>query len=200
AFIPQKESDVEAARQETAYLHHVTFQENTGFLNLYTAIKDALLLKTGVFHWEWEEEIDERDEDFTGKNAVELQLAARDGEVSNVVAENPGMDLRTGDQTYSFTLTRTKDNSRAKYWPVAPDDFAAANDTVNIADTTYCCERQRPRAQDLIARGFDADLVRKLPAYGCDDQTLQLARDTAGENENAIGDDTSDDLRQVVVH
>jgi hypothetical protein len=55
----------------------VAFQENPGFLNLYTAIKDALLLKTGIFHWEWEEDIEDNDEDFTGKNAVELQLAAR---------------------------------------------------------------------------------------------------------------------------
>lgn len=203
AFIPHKESDVEAARQETAYLHHVAFQENPGFLNLYTAIKDALLMKTGVFHWEWEEEIDEQDEDFTGKNAVELQLAMQDGEISNVKAEKPGLDLRSGEQTYSFTLTRTKDNSRAKYWAIAPDDFAAANDTVNIAETTYCCERQRPRAQDLIARGFDADLVAKLPAYAySNDQIMQQARDTAGEHNNLgfSADDTSNDLRQVEVH
>jgi hypothetical protein len=80
SFIPQGAKDVEAAKQETAYLHHVAFQENPGFLNLYTAIKDALLLKTGIFHWEWEEDIEDNDEDFTGKNAVELQLAAQDGE------------------------------------------------------------------------------------------------------------------------
>jgi len=202
AFIPQKQADVEAARQETAYLHHVAFQENPGFLNLYTAIKDALLLKTGVFHWEWEEEINEQDEDFAGKNAVELQMASQDGEVSNVKAEKPDIDLRTGEQTYSFTITRRQDKSRAKYWAVAPDDFAAAPDTVNIAETTYCCERQRPRVQDLIAQGFDETLARKLPTYTDSDQTIQLARDTAGESEanGGIVDDTDDDLRQVEVH
>lgn len=205
AFIPQKQSDVEAAKQETAYLHHVAFQENPGFLNLYTAIKDALLLKTGILHWEWEEDIDEQDEDFTGKNAIELQLiAAEPGiEISDVKAENEGVDLRSGEQTYSFKATKTKDNSRAKYWAVASDDFAAANDTVNIAETAYCCERQRPRAQDLIARGFDAELVRKLPAYAyANDQVLQQARDTAGEHNNLgfSSDDTNNDLKQVEIH
>jgi hypothetical protein len=89
----------------------------------------------------------------------------QDGEISNVKAEPEGVDLRTGEQTYSFTVTKTKDNSKAKYWAVAPDDFAAAPDTVNIAETTYCCERQRPRVQDLIARA----LMRPrsaLPSYG----------------------------------
>lgn len=203
AFIPQSAKDVEAAKQETAYLHHVAFQENPGFLNLYTAIKDALLLKTGVFHWEWEEDIEEDDEDFTGKNPVELHLASQDGKISNVKAEKDGVDLRTGEQTYSFTVTKTKDNSRAKYWAVAPDDFAAAADTVNIAETTYCVERQRPRVQDLIAIGFDEDKVRNLPAYAfAGDQTTQLARDTAGENSNMGGtsDNTSEELRQVEIH
>lgn len=202
AFIPQKESDVDAAKQETAYLHHVAFQDNPGFLNLYTAIKDALLLRQGIFHWEWEEEIDEQSEDFTGKTAVELQLAEKDGEISGVKADKAGTDLRTGEQTYSFTVTKTKDNSRAKYWAIAPDDFAAAPDTVNIADTTYCCERQRPRVQDLIAKGFDQDKVRDLEAYAFSgDQTTQMARDTAGENTSTsgTGDDTSDDLRQVEI-
>jgi hypothetical protein len=203
AFIPQGVDDVEPALQETAYLHHVAFQENPGFLNLYTAIKDALLLKTGVFHWEWEEDVEDAEEKFTGKNAIELQLAAQQGEVSNVRAEQEGVDLRFGEQTYSFTVTKTIDNSQAAYWAVAPEDFAAAPDTVNIADTTYCCERQRPRVQDLIALGFDENKVRTLPAYSfAGDQTLQLARDTAGENDRggAVADDTSDDLRQVEIH
>lgn len=201
AFIPQGSKDVEAAKQETAYLHHVAFQDNPGFLNLYTALKDALLLKTGVFHWEWEEDIEDSDEEFTGKNAVEMQMAAQDGEVSNVKAEQVGVDLRFGEQTYSFTVTKTTDNSKAKYWAIAPEDFAASADTVNIAETTYCVERQRPRVQDLIALGFDEEKVRNLPSYGNIDQTTQQARDTAGESETngGTGDDTSDDLRQVEI-
>lgn len=200
AFIPQGAKDVEAAKQETAYLHHVAFQENPGFLNLYTAIKDALLLKTGIFHWEWKEDVEDNDEEFAGKNAVELQMAAQDGTISNVKADNEGVDLRHGEPTYSFTVTKTTDRSNAKYWAIAPEDFAAAPDTVNIAEATYCVERQRPRVQDLIAQGFDADKVRNLPSYGVEDDTTEQARDTAGEHTSSSGsDDTSDDLRQVEI-
>lgn len=203
AFIPQNEQDVEAAKQETAYLHHVVFQDNDGFLNFYTAFKDALTVKRGIFHWEYEEDINDSEEKFEGKNAIELQLAAQSGEVSNVKSEAPeGSDLRFASPTYSFTVTKTKDNSTAKYYAVDPADFAAAPDTINIADTTYCCMRARPRAQDLIAEGYDADKVRALPQYGVDgDEQIQQARDTAGENtqSGSSGDDTSDDLRQVEV-
>ena len=202
AFIPQTAEDVEVAAQETAYLHHVAFQENPGFLNLNTALKDALLLKTGVVSWDWKEDIEDQTQEFTGKNAVELQLAMQDGEVSNVRAENEGVDLREGEQTYSFTLTKTRDNSKADWWCVASEDFAAAPDTVNIADATYCCERQRPRVQDLIAQGFDKDKVLNLEPYAfAGDQEIQQARDTAGEHNlnGDSADDTDPNLRQVEI-
>jgi hypothetical protein len=200
AFIPQTAEDVEAAAQETAYLHHVAFQENPGFLNLNTAIKDALLLKVGVVSWDWKEDIEDQEHQFTGKNIVELQLAAQDGEVSNVKPETEGVDLRNGEQTYSFTLTKTRDCSKAEWWCVAADDFAASADTVNIADATYTCERQRPRVQDLIAQGFDADKVLALPPYAFgDDQEIQQARDTAGESDTGVDNNTDPNLRQVEI-
>lgn len=202
SFIPTGPEDVEAAKQETAYLHKVAFQDNPGFLNFCTALDDALSVKQGIFHWEWKEDRNEQVEEFTGKNAVELQLAMQDGEVSNVRPDDMGEAWQGEEPTYSFTLTKVKDNSRAMYWAVAPDDFAASADTVNIAETTYCCERQRPRVQDLIADGFREDLVRNLEPYTFGtDQQLQLARDTAGEHSNpgSITDDSSDDLRQVEI-
>ena len=198
AFLPQNEQDVEPAQQETAYLNHVVFQENPGFLNFYTAIKDALLLKTGIFTWEYAEDIQEQSENFIGKNVVELQLAQADGTISNVKPEKAD----DTEQTYSFTVTKTKDNSKAKYWPVAPDDFAAAADTINIADTAYCVMRSRPRVQDLLAAEYDEDKVRSLEQYAYQgDQTIQLARDNAGENSSSggVGDESSSDLRQVEI-
>jgi hypothetical protein len=42
-FQPQGEEDEERAQEETDYVNHVVFAENEGFLNLYTAFKDALL-------------------------------------------------------------------------------------------------------------------------------------------------------------
>lgn len=200
AFLPEKPEDVEPAKQETAYLNHVVFQQNPGFLNFYTALKDALMLKTGVFHWEWEEDIEEQVEDFTGKNAIEMQAASQDGEITGQKAD-PVVEGQL--PTYSFTVTKTKDKSKATYWAIAPDDFAAAEDTINIAETAYCCERQRPRVQDLIANGFDPVKVRKLPPYlGTLDQSIQIARDNAGESlqNGNTGDETDDDLRQVEIH
>lgn len=202
AFIPQKQEDEDAAKQETAYLNHVTFQDNPGFLNFYTAFKDALILKTGVFMWAWEHEIRDTEEQLKGKNAVEVQLASKDGEIVDLTADQPG-DI-TPETTFSFTVKRSKDYSCAKYWAIAPDDFAVAPDTINIQEATYCVARFRPRVQDLIADGYDPEKVRGLPQYIEGNQVIQIARDTAGENQSGAGrgsiDDTPEgDLRQVEI-
>ena len=203
SFIPTGPDDVEAAKQETAYLNHVVFQENDGFLNFYTAIKDSLTLKTGIFTYAWQQEINEREEDFKGKNAVEMLMASKDGELVNVTPDPmpEGDNPNTSEPTYSFTVKFTKDLSKAKYWAVAPDDFGWSPDTINIQNTTYCVMRARPRVQDLIADGYDENIVRSLPSYiESETDQIQQARDTAGEYEVAqITDQTSDDLRQVEI-
>src|SRR6185437_17116178 len=42
-FKPTGADDEEQAKQETDVINHVFFQENDGFLTLYTAFKDALM-------------------------------------------------------------------------------------------------------------------------------------------------------------
>ncbi|MGH6827342.1 MAG: portal protein, partial [Rhizomicrobium sp.] len=195
AFVPTKPGDEAQARQETDYLTHVVFQDNPGFLNLYTAIKDGLLLKTAVFEFGWK--TDHKDEDFTGKTLPELLMAHQSGEVSNVKADR----LAPGDsaQTYSFTVTT--DLSGAEYWPIPPDDFSVSPETVRIAEATYCAARLRPRVQDLLAEGYDRGAVMDLEPYvPVQDQQMQMARDTAGEHTlSQFVDDTNEMLRQVEV-
>lgn len=202
AFIPTKQEDEDAAAQETAYLNQVVFQDNDGFDIFYDAIKDALTLKTGIWGFGWKQEINEETEEFTGKNAQELMLAQQDGgEITKIKPENDGAP---GDPntTYSFTLERTKDTSKEEIWSIPPDDFGVAVDTVKLKDATYCVWRTRPRVQDLIAEGYDADKVRSLPQYNDNNTQIQIARDTAGENfttGNNTDDDALGDLRQVEI-
>ena len=197
SFDPIKPGDEDAARQETDYLHHVVFQDNPGFLNLYTGFKDALLLKTALFEFGWKS--DYKDEDFTGKTLPELLMAHQSGQVMNVKAEKADPDYPNAQQTYSFTVRQ--DCSGAEYWPVPPDDFSVSPDTIRIADATYCVVRRRPRVQDLIAEGYDEAIVKDLEPYApVQDQQLQQARDTAGEHQQSqVTDATNAMLRQVEI-
>jgi len=178
-FTPTGPQDEQAARQETDYVNQVVFHENAGFMTILTICKDALLSKVGIAKWWWEDAAEaELSESFEGKALEELVAAAEDGEITDLRETVDDM----GQSTFAFTLRREKDG-RVRIAAVTPEDFTVARDTVRLSDTTYCAHRSRPRAQDLIADGIDPDVVDMLPPYAqTSDETLVLARDTAGEH------------------
>lgn len=198
AFRPVGEDDVAAAKQETDYTKHVVFEDNDGFLTFYSTIKDALLTKTGLFYWWWEASEEDVSESFVGKSPDEFMLAAQAAEQRGSMIEDVE---QTEDGLISFKISEKKDTGKVCIASVPSEDFAVAQDTVRLKDATYCSMRDRPRAQDLIARGVDRKIVEELPSYGRPDEETSQARDTVGENDlNRAGG--TGDLRviEVVAH
>jgi hypothetical protein len=185
-FTPHGEEDVEAAEQETDYVNHVLFNENRGWLVLYSKIKDALLCKIGVakvYAETWDETGEEH---FQAKTQLELFLAEQDAraqgaEITDLIAAEP--DPITGEPLWNFTVRHTAPRGKVCVVSVPPEDFAVARDTVIIGDATYCAMRTRLRAQDLVAQGYDPQIVAELPPYATSTSDAdRIARDTAGEN------------------
>ena len=50
-FEPSKAKDVQGAQQATDACNYIFYKQNDGFLTLYSAFKDALLLKNCAVHW-----------------------------------------------------------------------------------------------------------------------------------------------------
>ena len=193
SFSPVGEEDVDAAEQETNALRQAFFQHNNGFYVLYESFKEALLLKTGIFHWYWDE--DDEYEDFEGEaSAVELQQYQQNGlELVSAEAVEDQEDL------YQYQARRLVKPARAKVvaWPA--NDFGVARDTVHLRDTTYCTGRCSKRMQDLISIGLDADKVRMLTNDELDeDEGVEIARDVAYESNDEIEPGLGD-LRNVEI-
>lgn len=72
-FDPVGPEDEEGAKQATEACNHVFYKQNNGFLILYTAGKDALLLRTGGVKWWWDVRRTPKFETFSGD---EMQIAA----------------------------------------------------------------------------------------------------------------------------
>src|SRR5690606_8291725 len=102
------------------------------------------------------------------------------------------------DGLFDVVVRSTRNLGRVCVKAVPPEDFTVAPDAVTLKEATYCALRDRPRVQDLIARGVDPGLARGLPAYAEPEGEVAQARDLAGEREaNAL--ESLGDLRQVEV-
>lgn len=194
------EQDEKQAKQETDYVKHVIFNENAGFLSLYSMFKDALTVGEGLIKF-WRDPSGEPvAEKLTGVTPVEFE-ALQQADVGELHDVEAVADEFTGDVTYSFTLKPYRTRSAVKIEAVAPEDFGVAIGTVNLRDATYCVMRSRTRVQDLIADGVDADAARALPVstFDSSDTPERTARDTVGESDSIGVGSSMDDLRWVQV-
>lgn len=200
-FSPVGEEDEEAASQESDYINHVVYEQNAGWFQLYTAFKDALLVKTGVWKWWWDDYRYE-EETLKGLNTVKLQelyVQSQQPESGfEIVGAEPEeeADPLLG-QMFSVTISQRTGGGKACFEAIDPIDLMVGRDTVRLSEATYVAHRTRTRAQYLIEQGYDADLIAKLPNYDSDEtEELDQARDTAGES-NEEGENNI--LRQVEV-
>lgn len=196
SFIPVNEDDVQAAKQEEEYLRQVLFQKNSGWKVCYSAFKDALLTKTGVFAWRWDGEFEPPVEMHSEIGLMDLVKLHAEGTVENVVPGQPGDD---GLPTFSCEFTPKNAKGRIVIESIAPEDLAVAADTEALATATYCSVRQRPRAQDLLAMGYDPDIIDGLPPWNnASTQPEMTARDSV--DESLIVGASSDAMKQVEVY
>lgn len=201
-FSPVGPEDEDAAAQETDYVQHVFFNENPGFLILYSAIKDAVLVKTGVIKW-WGEEVEAPEERFEGQT-VEQWAGARQkyGERVEVVSDLPARESPEA-QTFSGPIDfviKAEKRWKACVSAVPPEDFGVSKDTVRLPDSPYCYHRTRLRAYDLIKRGVSKDKVDALPAYGVLDNGVEQARERTGETVEDAGGIGDHRMVEVVEH
>lgn len=186
-FVPLSAEDEERAEEESDFVQHVVFTENEGFLALYTGLKDSLLTRTGIFHWWWEEE--------------EKEQVLADGltqEQANLLAMvQPDAEQEAGEDG-SLSLKAKHLHGKVKIRAFPSEDFTVATDTISLRDATYCAVRDRPRVQDLIARGIDAAKARALKPYHTPSEEASQERDRAGESDQSLTD-AYGDLRTVEV-
>jgi len=80
-FSPVGPEDAEMADQATDYVHFVFARDNRGFMTLYSAIKDALLRRTGAIKTWWDDSVEVAYETYEGIDDEAYALLAEDDEV-----------------------------------------------------------------------------------------------------------------------
>lgn len=197
-FEPIGDEDVDAARQETDFIRHVIFSENRGWRHIFTAFKDALQVKIGVWHW-WAEIEEETDENTViVRDDAEAYAALDHFEVQGAEMADYAVDPDT--QTVSLTFITETQNLKVCFKAVPPEDVWFSDDGESLGECTYVGMRSREREQTLIEDGYNAEKVGELATYGADDNDVSDARDTVDETDDRGNRGGMNGLRKVEVH
>lgn len=172
-FDPVGPEDVETAKQVTDACNYVFYKQNNGFMTLYTAAKDALLMKIGAVHWYWEEK---KTPTFTTyKNVTEMQLAVflstnPDAEVmekdeydlddSDDLQEmlDNGIDPASPMKVYECVKIKTmKEKGRVRIVNIPPDELQVSrrHNSILLHDCPYVARVTNLTASEIREMGYD---------------------------------------------
>lgn len=172
-FVPKGPEDVEAAEQATDLVNYVFMQENPGFRILHDAMKDALILKTGVLTWYKVDDESVEYYSYSGLTADELMLIQSDPEV--VVDEmTEEIDSAIGVPFYALKIRRVKRTPRYVVECIPPEQFLIDSEATSIEEALYVGRRKLATVSELVAMGYDKDIIEQNAGTGGFEDNLEV--------------------------
>lgn len=168
-FEPVSAEDEEGAKQATQACNHVFYKQNNGFLVLYEAIKDALLLKTGGIRWWWDES---RRVDFNVYTADEMQLAVwltsnpdaqvieqSEAEPDPQIAQQYAMHGLQAPRRLRVKVKTVSKRSKVCIASIPPDELRISprHDSLLLDACPYVALVSEKTLSDILDMGFDVD-------------------------------------------
>ena len=159
SFIPNKEADVKIAKQAEEYVNYLYNVQNEGFINTYSVIQDALLAKNGIMKHYYKESIELEFDSFTGlsKEDVEVILLEENAQLSAMSDPDP-MGL------YDVEISRETVTKKLVVEAVPPEEFIIDTWSAALEDSSFHGHRRNVTRSELVALGFDKDLVQSMSA------------------------------------
>jgi len=200
SFEPQTPEDEASAKQATDYCNWVFYRENDGLIILHNWFKDALMMKVGVVKAYWEAKEDVNKESYKNLTEDELALLLSDPAIE-VVSQNvefidggvDPMGFPIQIPMYSVKVKKVKKYGCVKIENVPPEEFLISKSARTIEDSPFVAHRRLLTRSELVAMGFDKDIVEGLPTYDDLQYTVErVARFSQGEqpDENISLDPT----------
>ena len=195
-FDPNTADKVEMAEQQTDYVNHLFYQDNPGFTILYDTFKDALIRKTGIIKYYWDETVDIYEMEFTKLTEGQMRVLESEGEIqilerrryqdpdwedpaptSAGPAQPPAptnvVDMQTGQPQppvspwlYDTRVRRYHPRKKVTIECVPCEEFICARTTRDLDKSPYLGHRSIKTISELVAMGYDYDEIVDIANIG----------------------------------
>ena len=166
-FVPRNPQEVQQAETATQYVHS-EFTEKNGYRLINDAFHDALLKKAGVLKVYWDEYTESETYTLTNLSEAEMMVVVNDPDVevmeqgmeTAISMDEFGAEIET--PVYSLRVAHYKKGGKLCVESVPPEEFFVSRSARSL-DDAYCVgHRTEMRVSDLVAMGYDFEMVSKL--------------------------------------
>lgn len=184
-FMPMSAMDEDQADLETDFTHFVFNEENSGFLNLYEATKDALLTGVGVLKIYYDDAPERVVERYSGLSEPQLEALLADPAIEVTEIE------RSETEGTAVTVARITRYGKVRVEAVPAEEFRVNDDadSLDLKDARFVAHTTRRTASDLLRAGYDPETI-------ADAQQGSLNR---GTDEHHHVTDIDDSQKLIVV-
>tara|TARA_R110000796_G_scaffold99184_4_gene207121 strand:- start:4528 stop:6633 length:2106 start_codon:yes stop_codon:yes gene_type:complete len=204
-FSPSGPQDVGAAETATKYVHS-QFTEQNGYSVINDVFHDALLKKCGIVKVYYEDYQKIKMHEYTNLTDAEFMLLTQDDDVTviehSVTSEIEVDEMGAEIQIISHDAKISKASTHGKLCAdsVPPEEFFVDRNAKSIDDFYVCGHRTEMRAGDLIAMGFEEELILSLGGIS-DHDTMAEAEDfeRRGYQQDEDEDIRDPSMRKVAV-
>jgi len=204
-FTPKGPEDVQNAEQATAYTHWV-FNKVGGYNVLSNAIHDSLVKKVGIVKVWWNNETIAESHTYENLSDEEVEMLLSDDEVEiiehsqEIEMEMDEMGMEMSRNVHSMLISHKREEGEMVIEGIPPEEFFIDGTAKSIDDAYIVCHKSEKYAGDLVAMGFDQDIIDGLA--GEEDESLSdeeslLRFGTSIDTSNNTVNDPS--MRVVVV-
>ena len=169
-YVPSGPEDVAMAEQATEFMHH-EFTRLNGYRVMNDAFQDALVKKQGIVKAYWMTYPEAEIYTFSDLSDDEYTYLLDDDDVTviehsvEVSIEMDEMGVEMEMPIHSVKLSRQKEKGELCIESVPPEEFFVSRDARSLADSYIVAHRTDMRAGDLIAMGYDPEVVLNLDNF-----------------------------------
>lgn len=206
SFEPTRASDVKGAEQATDACNYVFYKQNPGFLVLYTAFKDALMLRNSATMWRKETQEVVSTQPFKAASPEMLAMLLQEkGTEIQEANEEPMIDPQTGQpvvdmfgapqMVISGRLKKVESKTIVKVESFNPDDLLVDDEwhTPLLQDCPYVCRMMRVTLTDLKMMGIKDVTAEELRASDTGTRSEKVDQDSVTSIDTVTTDYDEDD-------
>jgi len=199
-FRARKPDGEPEAVQATEYINYVIMEDNDGFETIHAALKDALVRKTGIVKWWWDDAIETEGAEYTGLSQDNLLRLMLDPEL-RVQVTAVEQAAPEAPPTYAATTQRVISTGRARLGAVPPECIAWNRNARNFDDAVIVVHTDDVPFYQLLAMGYKREDLEE--AAGLNESTtlsgnsLETARRFDRANAGFREQDYQGDTRLV---